>query len=127
MSTIAELEARVAHLEALVGMRSAEKTLTPVKGLLQDIAVAYQVRVSDVTGPCRDMRFVLPRHLFCWLARQSGLTFVAIGRMLNRDHGAIMNACASIEDRLDTEPELRKRVGQMAAQHNITLPERYRG
>lgn len=119
------LEDRVGRLEAIMGLANRDDTLPKAKAVLADVCLAYQVKMTDLTGPSRQMEFVLPRHLFCWLARQSGLTSIAVGRMLNRNHGTVLHACACVEDRLDTDAKFLGHVRRLASVHQITLPERY--
>jgi chromosomal replication initiation ATPase DnaA len=124
-ATIEELTQRVARLEAKLGLGGMDVMVPDAAQLMKDICDAYQVTVEDVVGPRRFEEVIMPRHLFCWLARLSGLTTHAIGKMLNRNHATVLAACLGIEDRMDVDADFRRNVRQFAEARKIALPERY--
>jgi len=118
------LEQRVFRLEAILNL-SAEADTAPLHRIITTVAACYGVKESDLRGRCREMEFVLPRQIYCYLGRRLRLSSTAVGNVINRDHGTVLHACACIEDRMDTNPEFLKRMRELAKINGVTLPERY--
>jgi chromosomal replication initiation ATPase DnaA len=116
------LENRVRRLEHLLGIGKEIRT-GPVVDLLIRVAAAYHVTPAQIVEHKKTMEIVATRHAFCWLARRAGYTCQAIGRVIARDHGAVLYAAASIEDQMDTVPEFRAHIHQLAAQVGVKLKE----
>jgi chromosomal replication initiation ATPase DnaA len=112
---IEQLTARVVRLEMLVGLRA-----TSDGG--RQVAVAFHCKAGELRAPTRRMDVVIPRHVFCYLARRTGCTFQSIATMLRRNSATIQHACACIEDRMDTDPEFAARLRQLAGTLEITIP-----
>lgn len=55
---------------------------------------------DDVRSRRRDAMLVNARAALCHILRDETYTFAEIGRMLNRNHSTIMNACYLMEDAL---------------------------
>lgn len=66
---------------------------------------------NDVKGPRRHLNKVMARHTSATLIRSlTGASTEEIGAFLGgRDHGTIILACKSIQDRLETDPDFRFR------------------
>lgn len=72
----------------------------PIKYLVIIRASAQQfgVTLDDMIGPSRQMRVVNARHVAMSLMRVFfECSFADIGRVFNRDHTTVMNACKRIE------------------------------
>jgi hypothetical protein len=75
-------------------------------GILAAVARSSGVTVAAMSGRSRVAKVVLARHVACYLLRKSGeLSYLAIGRMLGRDHSTVISACNSIEAKLGSAPE----------------------
>lgn len=118
------LEQRVTKLEALLGLRAATNA-PALEKLLEIVASAYLLTPRDLRSHRRTMHIVLPRQVFFYVARQIPMSLQTIGRCTGHDHGTVIHACASVEDRLDTDRDFRARLQQIAALAQIQLPQRY--
>jgi hypothetical protein len=74
--------------------------------ILAAVARSSGVTVAAMSGRSRVAKVVLARHVACYLLRKSGeMSYLAIGRMLGRDHSTVISACNSIEAQLGGAPE----------------------
>ena len=65
--------------------------------LLERVARACHVRVSDIQGPRRRQRQLQARHLAMYVFRQIGWSYPEIGRFFGRDHTTVMSAVRKVE------------------------------
>ncbi|RJL18647.1 helix-turn-helix domain-containing protein [Paracoccus siganidrum] len=63
-----------------------------VKAIVQELAAATGVTADQITGKSRKAEIVRVRQIVCFIARQKGMTYQQIGRVLNRDHTTIVAA-----------------------------------
>jgi hypothetical protein len=68
----------------------------------REVAAYFGISVPELLGNCRDARFVRPRHIAFYLARNIlGLSYPAVGRMLgDKDHTTAINGCLKIDREL---------------------------
>lgn len=64
-----------------------------IRGVVADL---YGIEPSDIAGPRRHARLVIPRSIAMQLAREHGLSLPQIGRAFNRDHTTVLHACRKI-------------------------------
>ncbi len=65
--------------------------------VIEKVAKFYKIDIADIRGPSRKQNLVEARWVCAEvLRRRSGLSYGAIGRLLNRDHRTIMHACESV-------------------------------
>lgn len=80
----------------------------PAWRIITLVAAAARVPIPKLLAKSRGSRcahIVQTRHVAAWMLREFlGLTFAEIGTLLKRDHGTIIAACCSVQDRKDTEP-----------------------
>lgn len=80
------------------------------KDIITEVSLYYRIRISDIVGPKRNPKLVMPRHVVCYLARK--LTFLSltfIGRQLSgRDHTTVIHAVRRIQEIVDTSDSLDK-------------------
>lgn len=76
------------------------------------IADAFQISVSDLKGKKRDKKYVTPRHIAIYIARQlTEISFTELGEEFGgRDHSTIMNACEKIEDEIKLDSSFEARI-----------------
>lgn len=68
------------------------------QNLIRAAADLYGATVDDILGPGRDQPTSKARMMSCWLLRQTGLSFPAIGSHLSCDHTTAMHACRVIDN-----------------------------
>lgn len=73
----------------------------PVNPLI-GACLAAGISVADAAGPARDRETAYKRFHVMWLLRQGGLSFVQIGKKLNRDHTSVMTGCRRWEELVAT-------------------------
>jgi chromosomal replication initiator protein len=76
------------------------------------VARRFRVNVSDLRSRARGRGFVVPRQCAMLLAREFALApHKEIGSYFgNRSHSTVIYACQKIEERIQTEPELRQQL-----------------
>lgn len=65
--------------------------------VLVAVAAHHGVTVEELRGQRRWAKLVRPRHIAIWLLRRAGLSFPAIGRVINRDNSTVQYAVRAIE------------------------------
>lgn len=85
------------------------KVGTPGRWLMPEIielvAEAYDLKVDDLLGHCRERRLAWPRQHAMWLmSQQAHLSLPMIGRFLGgRDHTTVLHGIKRHQDRLAAE------------------------
>lgn len=88
-----------------------------IKDIQQCVADEFHLRVSDLNGRRRTANIAQPRQIAMFLARQhTACSLQDIGAAFGgRDHGTVIHASRTIEQRLTDQPELRESVGRIMA------------
>lgn len=88
------------------------KTLIRIEGL---VCKVFDVTPEDIRSKSRKASFVLPRHTFMYLARETTKTSLAkIGEHLNfRDHSTVIHGVSSIKDRLFWDKNFKALVDKL--------------
>jgi chromosomal replication initiator protein len=70
------------------------------------VAMQYHLRPSDITGSCREARFVWPRHVAVHLVRKhTNFSLPTIARLFNfAHHTSVIHALSAVANRIDTDP-----------------------
>lgn len=88
-------------LESPVGSKSWPPVPPPALHEAYDLieaATAFWGLPSDsIVGTCKRQDICWPRFVCCYLLRNKGMSLKAIGRVLNRDHGAVSNGIKQFE------------------------------
>lgn len=94
-------------------LKEAEQT-KPQK-MIAEAARMYRVTVKEIMGKSRVRNIVEPRALCMYiLSTYSHYTLKEIGNMFNgRDHTTVIHARQSVQDHMETEPELRETVNHL--------------
>lgn len=87
----------------------APQKLVKPKEVLSAVANFFNLRLSEIIGPQRDKKFVLPRQMAMYLLRNDLKTsLMDIGRLLgDRDHTTVMHGVGKITQLLPTSEDLR--------------------
>ena len=102
-------------VKALLGqnndMISPQKLVKP-KEILSTTANFFNLRLSEITGPRRDKKIVLPRQIIMYLLRNDLKTsLMDIGGFLgDRDHTTVMHGVEKITQLLSTSEDLRVNI-----------------
>ena len=88
-----------------------------IKDIQQCVADEFHLRVSDLNGRRRTANIAQSRQIAMFLARQhTACSLQDIGAAFGgRDHGTVIHATRTVEQRLTDQPELRKAVGRIMA------------
>ncbi len=80
--------------------------------ILQTVSEQFGVPTSDILSKKRDKNYVLPRHVFIYLAKKhTDSTQKVIGQFLGGlDHSSVIHGIRSIEDKIKTDDSLRNTI-----------------
>jgi chromosomal replication initiator protein len=72
------------------------------------VAEEYKLSLTDLKGPKRTQKIVLPRQLAMYIAREiTEYSTTDIGDYFGgRDHTTVMHSCKAIEERMQADPRL---------------------
>ncbi len=81
------------------------------------VAEEFELRVADLTGKRRTANIAHPRQIAMYLARKHTETSLQdIGEAFGgRDHGTVIHAAKTVEQKLAANAELREQVSRLAA------------
>ncbi len=107
-------EAR-AQLREIV--REEPRTRLVIKDIQQSVADEFHLRVADLNGRRRTANIALPRQIAMFLARHhTACSLKDIGAAFGgRDHGTVIHAAYTVEQRMAEQPELRAAVNRIMA------------
>jgi chromosomal replication initiator protein len=76
--------------------------LTSTQQILKEVAEKHGVTVEDLKGPCRRLKYALPRHEAAYrIVKELGFSLPKTGRVLGkRDHTTILNSVRKYEKKL---------------------------
>ncbi len=88
-----------------------------IKDIQQCVADEYHLRVADLNGRRRTANIAQPRQIAMFLARHhTACSLQDIGAAFGgRDHGTVIHATRTIEQRMVNQPQLRESVGRIMA------------
>jgi len=81
------------------------ETASLTRAVLAAVAGAFGVSISSLCGPSRSRAITYPRFAAAQIMRANGVTSVATGNVLKRDHSTIVNATASANILATHNPE----------------------
>lgn len=100
-SEITSEEATINRLQTLgIDTKTAAEKVIPsgASFILTAVTEATSIDVSEIVGPSRDRDVAEARMVACWVMRQQGMSYSAIGRTLHRDHTTAMHAVRRVEE-----------------------------
>lgn len=80
--------------------------LSPNK-VLKDLADVFKVSQKDIAGRCRLDSFIRPRHLMAKLLYDSGYSSTEVGRLMDRDHGNVLNSIKRANDMIAVDRRIQ--------------------
>ena len=82
------------------------------------VADHFELRLDDMTSPCRQRFVARPRQVGMYLAHTlAGRSLPQIGRAFgNRDHTTVLHACRQIEALRLTDPDIAAAVDELTAE-----------
>jgi len=84
---------------------------TKVNSILRVVAKYYGIQARDLKESTRRKSIVLPRQIAIFLIRkQTGLSFMEIAQVFEKDHTTIIYACRKVEKAARDKLEIRKAI-----------------
>jgi chromosomal replication initiation ATPase DnaA len=80
---------------------------------LQEVCAEFRITPGAIVGPTRTMELCNARCALCWLTRNRGVKYAAIGKMLNRNHASIIYAVKTAFDYAATKPTYAARLKKL--------------
>lgn len=89
-----------------------------VDQILKSVAAVFQVRISDLKGPCRTKEIALPRQVAMYLCKKRvNDSLENLATMLGRKtHSTVLHGYNTIKRKMDADETLRRQV-QMVERH----------
>lgn len=87
-----------------------------IEEIQRRVAEEFDIRVSDLTARCRTAKIAHPRQVAMYLARRcTESSLQDIGAAFGgRDHGTVIHAMRTIEQKIEKDGQLRSRVERLA-------------
>ncbi len=87
-----------------------------IESILKLVSQAFQVDEEKIFSPSRDAKVVETRYVaMMFFHEMAGMSYSAIGRYFDRDHGTAMYGIASINEKVLTSGALAHKVGLLRA------------
>ena len=76
--------------------------ITSTQQILKEVAEKHGITIQDLKGPCRRLKYALPRHEAAYrIVKELGFSLPKTGRVLGkRDHTTILNSMRKYEKKL---------------------------
>jgi len=99
-------------------LHEESKQTVTVDVIQRRVADHYDLRLSDILGRRRPGNIAFARQVAMYLCRKlTGRSLSSIGDAFGgRDHGTVMHACRAVEDRMETEPDVRQSINYLETQ-----------
>lgn len=110
-------DAREQLKDLLTPTRRRSNAGPAVSDIQQLVADEFKIRLADINGRRRTANIAHPRQVAMYLSREhTQLSLQEIGAAFGgRDHGTVMHAARTVEDKLKNDPALREQVERLAA------------
>lgn len=133
-SNVRRLEGALTRVAAFASLHGKSITLPQVETLLKDllqqeaqqvisidgiqrkVAETYDIRLADMTSKRRPANIAFPRMVAMYLSRKlTGASLNEIGEAFGgRDHGTVLHAHRSIEEKIQSDEKLRQMVNYLS-------------
>jgi|TARA_R110002167_G_scaffold218625_1_gene423299 chromosomal replication initiation ATPase DnaA len=80
--------------------------LSPNK-VIKDLSEVFKVSKANIAGRCRLESYVRPRHLMAKLLYDSGYSSTEVGRLMDRDHGNVLNSVTRANNMIETDRRIQ--------------------
>lgn len=85
-----------------------------LREVIELVAAEFHVSVAEILGTSRIEPVSRPRQAVMWLGRTVlGMSFCAVAREMQRDHGTIMHGTRAVQALIDTDPLWQHRMGRL--------------
>lgn len=83
-----------------------------IKNIMEVVADNYQITAADLKSKKRDKKFVIPRHIALYIAKEiTEYTFSELGNEFGgRDHSSIMHACDKVKEQIKIDPIFNQKI-----------------
>ena len=83
-----------------------------IENIQKVVAENYQISVSELKGKKRDKKYIIPRFIAVYIAREmTEYSFTEIGNEFGgRDHSSIMHGYNQIVDKIQSDPSLNNKI-----------------
>jgi chromosomal replication initiator protein len=107
----------VEHLLRDILQEEAKKIIT-IDQIQRKVAEHFDVRLADMTSKRRPANIAFPRQVAMYLARKHTKSSLnEIGDAFGgRDHGTVLHACKTVQERMGREDQIRSLVFLLASQ-----------
>jgi chromosomal replication initiator protein len=84
--------------------------------IVQTVAAAFRIDPAALTGPARDQKYALPRHLAAWLCvERLGLNLKETAAVIGRkDHASVIHARRKISELLGRDLFFQNQVREIS-------------
>jgi chromosomal replication initiator protein len=95
-------------------LQHAPREKISVEQILKSVATIFGVRVSDLKGTKRTQEIALSRQVAMYLAKEMiNESLTMLGVSFGKTHSTILHACSSIEQKIATNEDLRRKIGMV--------------
>ncbi|MGI5869371.1 MAG: chromosomal replication initiator protein DnaA [Kiritimatiellia bacterium] len=128
-SNVRQLEGAITRAVCFASLARKDLTIDVLRDLLKDmidfekrpeltcldiqrvVADDYDLRLSDMTSKERPQSVALPRQIAMFLCRTlTNGSLLEIAAAFEKTHATILHACKTIPGRMETDPDLKRRV-----------------
>lgn len=102
-----EITNSIEAMRAEVGIATKQNQ---VSRIMDFVAAYYGTTTPTLLSANRIKEIAEARHVAMYISRKTGASYKSLGRSFNRHHGAIMQGCASIQNRIDTDAKFAAKV-----------------
>jgi len=97
-------------------LQQETRATASVDSIQRKVAETYDIRHADMTSKRRPANIALPRMVAMYLSRKlTGLSLSEIGDAFGgRDHGTVLHAQRTIEQKMKADPKLRQTVSYLS-------------
>ncbi|MDA0989965.1 MAG: chromosomal replication initiator protein DnaA [Verrucomicrobia bacterium] len=132
-SNIRRLEGALIRAISYASLTGQELTVESLRYLLRDtleqeeageinftkiqraVAEHFDIRLADMTSKCRQRSVAGPRQVAMYLCRRmTDSSFPDIAAAFSKTHATILHAYKTVDNRLDVDPDLKRRVTQIS-------------
>ena len=112
MGTPITMDLAAAALSGLVKERQERRVTCEL--IIDIVAQRYGMQSADLTGKRRSQDIALARQVAMYICRElTELSTTAIGKAFGRDHTTVLHGCEKIEDGMDADYALKKKVEEL--------------
>jgi chromosomal replication initiator protein len=101
--------------------QQAEISLSTIQ---KAVAAHYDVRLADMSSTARPRSVAVPRQVAMYLCRSlTPSSLPDIATAFSKTHATVLHACRTIQNRMDVDPDLRRKVQDIATKLGKNIHE----